>query len=102
MKKEQSLNIDLNLVKKIAKLARLEFKEEELSNFALEFQQILSFVSQILRESSVGHFTISRVQPFSNLREDEEGDSSTERELLLEQFLEREGDYLKIRKILEK
>lgn len=46
--------IDINEAKKLAKLSRLEFTEEELNNFVLEFDKTLEYVQQISSVNTTG------------------------------------------------
>ncbi len=47
-------DISIEEVKKIASLAKLEFSEEELKDFAVQFKRIVGFVEQINKLNTVG------------------------------------------------
>ena len=92
-------SINKDFVRHIAQLARLELSEVEIESFCHEFQNILTFVSEVLKTKGNGEAWEERVQKLFELRGDtlQEG---TEKELLLEQFLDKEDRFLKIKRIL--
>ena len=93
--------IEKDDVKHLAELSRLDFSDKEISSFKNDLDSILSYVDQI-KEISASVDLDSRVGPVHNvLREDgnpyEDGEH---REEIIESFPEKEGDYLKVKKIL--
>jgi len=90
---------------KLASLSRIELSEEELNSFEKDITSILSFIKQITEvgtkhqseKKSPGIF--GQIQ--NNLREDENPHKSGifSKEILAE-VPEKEGDYVKVKKIL--
>ncbi len=88
-------------IKKLAGLARIEIKEEELAGLGNDMDSILEYVSQVKEISSEVEEMIELGDNFNVWREDnnlnEPGKFSKE---LIAEFPHREGDYLKVKKIL--
>ena len=88
-------------IKKLADLARVDIKEEEQEKLALEIDSILDYVSQVkkiagdLKEDA-------EIGPLRNvMREDENPtESETHSKELIAEFPDKEGYYLKVKKIL--
>jgi len=93
--------IEKDDVKHLAELSRLDFSDKEISLFKKDLDSILSYVDQI-KEVSASVDSDSRVGPVHNvLREDDDPHQEGEhREEIIESFPEKEGDYLKVKKIL--
>ncbi|MBI1974662.1 MAG: Asp-tRNA(Asn)/Glu-tRNA(Gln) amidotransferase subunit GatC [Candidatus Zambryskibacteria bacterium] len=86
-------------VLKLAKLARIDVSDEEAENLAKELGSILNYVSEIksvdVSEGSTG-FTLKNV-----FRSDSESHPSGQfTDAILAQAPSREGDYIKVKKIL--
>ncbi len=80
----------------IAKLARLELKEEEVEKFRTQLSEILEYVSQLSKVDTTGIESISQITGLQNVvREDivHEQDLET-RESMLKQFPKRKDDLL--------
>jgi aspartyl-tRNA(Asn)/glutamyl-tRNA(Gln) amidotransferase subunit C len=87
-------------VRKLAALARISIPDEKLESFAKEFDGILAYVGK-LDELSLpeGVRTVPAVR--NVMREDGEAhEAGKYTEKLVEQFPEREGDYLKVKQII--
>ena len=87
----------------IAKLARLELKEEEVEKFRTQLSQILEYVGQLQNVDTTGIEPISQITGLQNvMREDrvEKCDPDT-RDLMLEQFPKRKGDLLETPGVFE-
>lgn len=87
-------------VKKLAALARIEVKDEELSKFAQDFEGVLAYVSQLESLSVEG--TKSPLPPVRNrMREDgEPHEGGVYTDALTAQFPAKEGKYLSVKKII--
>lgn len=87
-------------IKKLASLARMEIREDELSSFASQIDSILGFVSQITETTGD---VVRNVGKLHNvMREDIPTNISGEyTEALLSNAPSREGNYLKVKKILD-
>lgn len=91
-------------LKHLAKLARIEFSEEELENFLVDIEKILNYVSEIQK------LKLDKYEPMIGgpvqslfLREDKKEISDEEtKNLIINQFYQKEKNYLKVPKILEK
>ena len=88
-------------IKKLADLARIEIREEELESLRGEMDNILDYVGQIKNVAGNYSGEVEIGPVFNILREDREptpaGKYSKE---LIAEFPDREGDYLKVKKIL--
>ncbi|MBU4421622.1 Asp-tRNA(Asn)/Glu-tRNA(Gln) amidotransferase subunit GatC [Candidatus Parcubacteria bacterium] len=91
-------------VQKIALLARIGIKEEELSKYGDEMSSILEYVNKLQEEDTAGissNFYITDLE--NSWREDElKGCTEAERELILGNMPEKEGDLLKIVGVFKK
>ncbi len=90
-------------IKNLAKLARLKLSDEEIESLAEDLSKILNYVKKI-EELNLGNIEplISIIDKLE-FREDEErrGDDE-ERKKIINNFPQRENNYLKVPKILEK
>lgn len=88
-------------VRKLSSLARLAISEEELERFAKEFDAILAYVGKI---ESLNVSTDSRGEkpPLRNVfREDgQPNEKGKYTKKLVEQFPEKEGNYLSVKQII--
>lgn len=90
-------------MEKLATLARIDISAEEAENLSHEFESILGYVSEVKsvastsdKELGVEDFALKNVW-----REDAEPhDSGLYTEKILNEAPEREGDYIKVKKIL--
>ncbi len=90
-------------IKNLAKLARLKLSDEEIESLAEDLSKILNYVKKI------EELNLENIEPLTSIidklefREDEErkGDDE-EREKIINNFPQRENNYLKVPKILEK
>ncbi|MDO9513376.1 MAG: Asp-tRNA(Asn)/Glu-tRNA(Gln) amidotransferase subunit GatC [Elusimicrobiota bacterium] len=92
------MNIDE--IKKIAALARIEIPEERLEDFAGEFNKILEYFKKLDSAPTEG------VEPFrfekENVwRSDLPSSDSDARERILKNAPERQDDFFKVRKVIE-
>lgn len=89
-------------VQKLAALARLSLPEEGLEKFAKEFDGILAYVSKLdtlpLPEKGAAHTSVVR----NVFREDgEPHEKGKYTKALVEQFPQKEGDYLAVKQIIK-
>ncbi len=88
-------------LKKLADLARIEIKEDELENLHKEMGTILDFVGQVqkIAGESIAEVEIGAVK--NVMREDQNPNESGRfsKEIIAE-FPNKEGDLLKVKKIL--
>lgn len=94
--------MDKDKVLKLAELSRIEIKGEEAEGLSHEFDSILGYVSEV--KKAVGSDLASGVADFPTknvMRADNEShEPGIYTEALLSQAPEREGNYLKVKKIL--
>ena len=90
-------------IRKVAVLARIELREEEIEKYAVQLQAVISYIEQ-LNELDTGGIepTSYAIDSSFALRKDEPGpDLPAQREKLLQAAPEREGDFFKVKKIIE-
>ena len=88
-------------VKKLSTLSRIEVSEDELVSVAGEIDAILAYVGQIKSASSSLLDAKSNYPKINVLREDVvENETGKNTETLLASSPDREGDYIKVKKIL--
>lgn len=92
--------MDKERVLQLANLARIGIRDEEAESLSREFDAILGYVGEI-KKAGVSH-DISIDMPVKNvLRDDADPhESGVYTEAILSQAPEREGDYIKVKKIL--
>lgn len=94
------MTISKKQVEHIAYLARLKLSEKEKERFSKELSQILDFIKKL------NEVDTSKVEPFffdfkNVLRKDEIENKKQKIKDLLEQAPEREGDFIKTKRIFE-
>jgi len=85
----------------LAELSKIELSGEEITKFQEDLGSILKYVDQV-KEASASLEEIFDVGVVHNvLREDTDPDEKGEnREEIIAEFPEKDGDYLKVKKIL--
>lgn len=88
-------------VDKLASLSRLELSPSEKASFATEIDSILTYVSQITKVQSEGRE--NGVPQLRNVfrADDHAHESGVYTEAILSQAPRREGDYVKVKKIIQ-
>ncbi|WP_194973811.1 Asp-tRNA(Asn)/Glu-tRNA(Gln) amidotransferase subunit GatC [Aquiflexum lacus] len=95
------MKIDLNTVKKMAHLARLEFNEEGAEKMKQDMTQILDWVEQLNEVDTEGVNPITTMSSEVNvLREDVVGEHLS-RERGLQNAPQKDSDYFRVPKVLE-
>jgi aspartyl-tRNA(Asn)/glutamyl-tRNA(Gln) amidotransferase subunit C len=93
--------ISIEEVDRIAKLARLKFSEEEKVKFQTDLSSILDYVDQ-LKEVQTKLTDEINLEGANLMRDDVAEDSAIAvRDGLLSQAPAREGDFIKVKSILE-
>ncbi|MBA3065646.1 Asp-tRNA(Asn)/Glu-tRNA(Gln) amidotransferase subunit GatC [bacterium] len=92
--------MNIEEIKKIAKLARIEIPENQLEDFAGEFNKILEYFKKLDSAPTEG------VEPFlfeeANVwRDDRHFANPAAREIILANAPEKQGDFFKVKKVLE-
>ena len=93
--------MDKEKVLSLAKLARIEIGNEEAENLSHEFDAILNYVGEVKEVGNLGKFDKEEFSIHNVLREDTNPhEPGIYTEKLLSQAPAREGDYIKVKKIL--
>ncbi len=87
-------------IKKLAKLARIELKEEEEQKLATEIGGILGYISQI--QTAAGKDVARVKEPIRNAMRDDANPHETgaHTDAIVAEFPRKEGNSLKVKKIL--
>jgi aspartyl-tRNA(Asn)/glutamyl-tRNA(Gln) amidotransferase subunit C len=92
--------ISLDEVNRIAKLARLVFNDEQKQKLQLELSSILEYVDQLKEIESKA--VVSHQDPDAlNLMRDDVAEELTSPEEFLKQAPERQGNFIKVKSVLE-
>lgn len=87
-------------VRKLAELARLKLSDTEIEELQKDFSKILEYVSQV-QEVATEEIQPEVGVPYNLMREDDEPhESGKHSKDLIDQFPEKDGDYLKVKKII--
>ena len=93
--------ISKNDVKKLAILSRVEVADNELEDVAAEIESILAYVGQINTASASLADSVEDYSLVNVMREDSNPHTTGENtEILLNSAPQREGQYVKVKKIL--
>ena len=94
--------MDKDKVLSLAKLARIEVSDDEAENLSHEFEAILNYVGEVKNVTNIQHSNILKsVGVLNVMREDvNPHESGLYTEKILEQAPTREGNYIKVKKIL--
>ena len=90
--------MEIKDVENLAELARIDLNEEEKKEILRDMDGILGYVKTI-EEVQVGDIHL-QYDVYNIWREDEPGNSDFSRDSIIEQFPQKQGDYLKVKKIL--
>ncbi len=93
--------IDLEEVRKVANLARLSLTAAEEAQFTTQLNSILDYVEQLKELDTTGVPPTTRAIELSNITRADELAPFGDRDELLSNAPDREGDYFKVPKILE-
>jgi len=92
--------MDQDTVRKVANLARLELTEEEENRFTTQVGSILEYFEQ-LSELDTDHVPpTTRAIDVSNVMREDKLQPYADREAILENAPDREGEFFKVPKIL--
>ena len=92
--------IDIDQVRKVANLARLQLSEAEEQQFAGQLSNILEYVQQLDELDTEDVPPTTRAIEVSNITRQDELQTFEAREDILESAPEREEDFFKVPKIL--
>jgi len=93
--------IDLEQVRKVALLARLELTPAEEQQFTTQLSSILEYVEQLRELDTEAVEPTTRAIEISNVTRQDTVETFPERENMLNSAPDREEDYFKVPKILD-
>jgi aspartyl-tRNA(Asn)/glutamyl-tRNA(Gln) amidotransferase subunit C len=88
-------------IMKLAELSRIRIEEEELESLSREMGDILEYVGQVTAISSDQSLLDNSEDTLNTMREDENpNETGAFSEELIREFPQKEGNYLRVKKIL--
>ncbi len=87
-------------VRKVAQLARLELAETTIATYTAQLERILDYVAHLEQVDTEGVPPTTRAVEVVNVTREDRVEPTPVREQLLDQAPEREGDFLRVPKIL--
>lgn len=88
-------------VKHVARLAKLEFTEEELDMFAGQMDDIINMVQQLEEVDTTGVPVTTHVTDAFNVMREDIADKGTDRDLLMKNVPESQDGYIKVPAIID-
>lgn len=88
-------------VKHIATLARVGLSEEDISRFSRQLSEILDYFERLRQVDTEGVPPMAHTLPLHNVMRDDEPAPAYPREEILANAPLREGDYFRVRAILD-
>lgn len=88
-------------VEHVAQLAHLGISEDEADKFSSQLSQILDYFSRLSQIDTEGLRPTSHTLPLQNVSRPDEPRPSFDREAILANAPLRDGDYFRVRKVLE-
>ena len=93
--------IDETLVRKVAKLARLELTDDEVKEFTVQLGEILEYVQKLNELNTADIKPLAHCLPISNCFREDKIKPSIGTEKALENAPQRDGEFFKVPKILD-
>jgi aspartyl-tRNA(Asn)/glutamyl-tRNA(Gln) amidotransferase subunit C len=94
------MSISIEEVERIAKLARLKFTDDEKQKFQTELSAILNYVDQLKKIEGKSPEDLSQIDG-ANMMRDDVAEMNIPAEEFLKQAPAREGNYIKVKSVLE-
>lgn len=94
------MGVNIEDVKHIAKLARLELTRQEMDTYQHQLDSILGYMKQLDEADTSGVEPLAHVLGMENVMREDEPSRFPGREAILENLPEREYDLAKVRKVL--
>ena len=88
-------------VLKLAQLSKLSLTDAELDRFQKELEAIVGYVEQLQDVDTTGLAPTNQVSGLSNVLRDDEVRSYVDPQELLKGVPQRDGDYIKVKRVLE-
>lgn len=93
--------IDIEQVRKVANLARLDLTAEEETQFTTQLNSILDYVEQLSGLDTADVPPTTRAIEVSNITRSDRLETFPDREAIFKNAPDQEGDYFKVPKILD-
>ncbi len=93
--------VTIEEVKKIAKLAKLEFKEEEIEKFTQQMNDILNYMEQLSEINTDDVEPLYHVIEVGNVLRNDEVKQSFPKEVILKNAPVKEKDFILVPKVIE-
>lgn len=87
-------------VLKLALLSKLSLNDDQLKKFRDEIEEILNYIEQLQQVDTEGLDPTNQVTGLTNVMRDDEIADEVDKEELLKNAPGREGDYIKVRRVL--
>lgn len=95
------MQIDIQVVEKIADLAKLSLTEDEKKKYAVQIEDILEYFNQLSQIDTSNIKPLSHVHEMTNVfREDHHADSLSKEEVF-KNAPDRFGDYFRVPKVIK-
>jgi len=94
------MTIDINQVRKVALLARLDIPNQQEEQFAKQLNSILDYFEQLSELDTESVLPTTRAIELSNVTRADQQENCTLREEILGQAPSREGDFFRVPNIL--
>jgi aspartyl-tRNA(Asn)/glutamyl-tRNA(Gln) amidotransferase subunit C len=93
--------IDQALVRKVAKLSRLELTDQEVEEFTDQLSAILDYMAKLNELDTTGVEPLAHCLPVNNLLREDRVKESLGTERTLANAPQRDGDFFKVPKIMD-
>ncbi len=94
--------VDRDEVKRVAKLAMLELKEGQIDKFAAQFNEILDYMEQINELDLSNCEAAFHITELQNVFREDEVKPSMDRDVILKNAPETDGESFKVPKVIER
>jgi len=94
--------VDRDEVKRVAKLAMLELKEDQIDKFASQFNEILEYMEQINELDLSNCEAAFHITELQNVFREDELKPSMDRKVILKNAPETDSESFKVPKVIER
>ncbi|RKD28998.1 Asp-tRNA(Asn)/Glu-tRNA(Gln) amidotransferase subunit GatC [Thermohalobacter berrensis] len=95
------MDISKEDVKHVAKLARLEFSQEEIEDFTQKFASVIEYVEKLKEVDVEGIEPTYHVHPIKNVMREDKVGKSMDRDKVLSNAPDKETGFFKIPNVLD-
>lgn len=95
------MKTDKQLVERIAKLARLEFNDQEMEQMIADFDKIVTFMDKLKEVDTSNVESVRKVLPLATSRKDSLGSGFSQNEVL-KNAPSTDGKFFMVPKVLDK